>query len=328
MRRLTFLVATLAALYGGYWFVGRAAVERGAMSTIESFRADGWNIGFDGLHTIGFPSRFDTTITALDISDPFDDIRWVAPFVQVFALSYQPNKLIVIFPDTQSVRVLGQTVDVASSKFRASGSVQPDTALTLHELVAEAGATTLTSDRGWSVAADHLLAAMRPDGPAANTYDVFAEVAAVRLPAEMDTMLDPADTLPPYLEVVRLDSVLTFDRPIDRFAGPGTAPLPTEVTIRDLRLVWGAMTLSGAGKLTIDPDGLAEGEIMFSITEWRTIAELAARAGLIDPGLVPTWANMGDALAQGSEVLNLPLTFAGGQMFLGPLPLGEAPTLH
>ena len=69
MRALFFVVAALAALYGGYWFVGERRVEGGLRQALADLAADGWEVDYASLDTTGFPSRFDTTITGLRLGD-------------------------------------------------------------------------------------------------------------------------------------------------------------------------------------------------------------------------------------------------------------------
>jgi hypothetical protein len=62
--------------------------------------------------------------------------------------------------------------------------------------------------------------------------------------------------------------------------------------------------------------------------DWRGLIALAVNAGLIDPGVAPTWENFGVMITGGADMLDLPLTFSDGRMALGLLPLGAAPMLR
>ena len=104
MKFLLGLVTALAVLYGGYWFVGQRAVERGAAAAFDQMAADGWEATHAGISTIGFPSRFDTTVTAPRLVDMATGVGWEAPWIQVFALSYLPNEVIALFPEEQAIR--------------------------------------------------------------------------------------------------------------------------------------------------------------------------------------------------------------------------------
>ena len=122
MRTLFVVVALLAALYGGYWFIGQSQIERRAEAALADLEARGWDVAYSDLSTTGFPSRFDTTVSDIALTSPDGGIAWAAPFVQVFALSYRPNRIIAAWPDMQSLAVGGQRLDIAAQGLRASAS--------------------------------------------------------------------------------------------------------------------------------------------------------------------------------------------------------------
>lgn len=328
MRLLFIVTFVLAILYGGYWVVGSRAVETGAAQALGQLETDGWQVRYDALGTRGFPSRFDTTVTGITLRDPGTGFGWTAPFLQVFALSYRPNKVIVVWPDNQTLTLPDQSVAITTTGLRASGSVALGSALTLNTITAETGAATLTSDAGWAMALDRGLFAMRPAGDDGQTYDIYLDGAGIVLPDAVRAQLDPSGALSPALDLVKLDSSVRFDKPLDRFAGAGAAPAPTQITLRDARLVWGGMVASGDGDLDIGPDGTPTGRIILRAQNWEAMIAVAQSAGLVDAGVAPTWVNMGRSLANGTDTIEMPLTFANGNMALGPFPLGPAPKLR
>ncbi|WP_439117971.1 DUF2125 domain-containing protein, partial [Nereida ignava] len=87
MRWIIGACLAAAVLWAGYWFVGSTAAERGAKAWFADRSAQGWVADYDSIETRGFPSRFDTTINALELADPRTGWAWSAPFFQVFALS-------------------------------------------------------------------------------------------------------------------------------------------------------------------------------------------------------------------------------------------------
>ena len=80
---LPILLVVLALGYGGYWFVGRGIVEGAARDLIEEADAGPLSIRYEALDTVGFPSRFDTTITGVEIAAEGGSWFWAAPFLQV-----------------------------------------------------------------------------------------------------------------------------------------------------------------------------------------------------------------------------------------------------
>ncbi len=325
MRRLTFLVLFIAAVYSGYWFFGARAVKDAATNGIATAQQDGWQIDYSDLSTVGFPSRFDTTVNDVSVSPPDGLWSWQAPFLQVFALSYQPNNVIAAFPPTQTLRFGDETLRIAADGLRASGGVRANTDLSFKSATVEAGATTITSDLGWAVALDRALLALRetPDTP--RSYDVYADADQLVLPAGFVGQIDTQDTLTDQITRVAIDGRVVLDQPLDRHA---VEPLPEAFELRSFTLDWGQIALSAKGDVTIDPAGIPEGRITFKTAEWRPLIDLAVSAGLIQSGVVPTVTNLANAMADDGGMLELPISFQSGFMSLGPLPLGPAPRLR
>ena len=61
MRKLIWIVAIFAALYGGYWFVGSRAALTGMEAALDRMKAEGLGT-YRAVTLRGFPSRFDITI--------------------------------------------------------------------------------------------------------------------------------------------------------------------------------------------------------------------------------------------------------------------------
>jgi len=324
MRGLTILVAVVAALYSGYWFAARTAVDRGTAGLVDSLRADGWQVDYADLGTAGFPNRIDTTVTGLHLSRA--GLGWDAPFFQVFALSYRPNQVIAVWPPEQVLNLPGGQFTVTSDGLRASASVAVDTALSLDQITAESGPLRIVAAAGWALALDHTLLAFRQSGPDPAGYDAFGEGLAITLPAPLVAALDPQGRLPATVERVRLDAGLVLDRPLDRHMGQGGATL-TGLTLREASLVWGEVTLSASGALTFDAAGVPEGRITLSATQWDSLIAMAVAAGAMPATTAPTWAAMADTMARGTDRLEVPVTFSNGMMSVGFIPLGPAPRL-
>lgn len=323
MRFLILVVTVLAGLYGGYWFIGRAAVANGATALVSDLQARGWDVSYAGMATMGFPSRFDTTVTDLAVTDPATGAGWQAPLFQVFALSYRPNRVIAVWPETQVIALPGQDVTVTAADLRASAAVNASTDLALDAVTVEGEAIALASDLGWTAALVRGLFAFRAAGPGPADYDLFTEATDLTLPAGLTARIDPYGTMPGVVAMLRIDSGLTLDRPLDRHL-TGQAAL-RGVNLREMQLNWGTVTLTGNGTLTIDEAGVPDGRITLGVRNWERLIALAVAAGVLDAGLAPTIGNVATALAAGGDTVSLPLSFQGGFMALGPLPLGPAP---
>ncbi|MCC5974532.1 MAG: DUF2125 domain-containing protein [Rubellimicrobium sp.] len=326
MRFLIALVTILAGLYGGYWFVGRSLVERGVEDFLADLQAQGWEVRHDGIRTRGFPSRFDTTITDLSLYHPPTGTGWEGAWFQILALSYAPNRVIAVWPRQQEIVLPGERLTIASEDMRASASVKLSTALALDTVTIDASAMVITSDLGWATEVDRALFAFRAAGPGPTDYDLFLEMTDLALPPEMLAALEQGDAVPPTIESVRVDTGLTLGQPLDRHMSD---PVVLEVlTLRDTRLIWGDVELSGSGRLEADENGFAEGAITLGLTNWDPLLDLAVAGGGMMPGLARTLSRALRAVSADGQTVLAPFAFRDGQVSFAFLTLGPAPQMR
>lgn len=325
MRWLLWVVVAAAALWSGYWFAGRAAVERGAQAALQAAAAQGM-VAQAGVAVQGFPNRFDLTLTDPRLGDPARGLVWEAPFAQVFALSYKPWHLIAVLPPEQRLVTPAGDVTLTAGDLRASIVSAPSADLPLERLAVAGEALALVAPQGLRLWAETARLATRRDGSAPHAHEVGLDVTGLAP--------DPARAalagLPPAAERLRIVAVASLSAPLDRHAG--TAPPMLEaLTLREVTFRWGPAALSASGAITADAQGRAEGTIDIRITDWRRMLDAATALGLIRPEIAPTWAEMARRLAEAAgsgNDLALPLRMSGGRLSLGPLPLGAAPQLR
>ena len=325
MRLLLIATLVLAALWGGYWYVGQAVVEKRGIAALEQMSDEGWHVAYETLETHGFPSRFDTTITGLDLTDPSGTYGWKTPIFQILALSYQPNKIIAVWPKDQRLMIGGQTIAVSSERLRASASAALGTAPALDTVTAEVGALALLSDAGWAASSDRSLLALRPASEDFKSYDAYLDTSELVLPLALRQQLDPAGSMPAAIALAKFDGTLTFDRPLDTAALAGSGPRLTTMGYRDVRLVWGDLVLAMNGNLDIGADGQLSGKLQLAVTGWDQMVSLGVNAGLIYPADEKTWRSVGTSLAQGADTVEVPLTIDRGQVWLGMFPIASLP---
>ena len=88
------------------------------------------------------------------------------------------------------------------------------------------------------------------------------------------------------------------------------------------------MTFRAAGELTIDENGVAEGEIDIRAVEWRRILDMAVSSGMLSGNFRPAIESALELVAGLSgqpDTLDAPLSFQNGFVSFGPIPLGPAP---
>lgn len=331
MRFLIILVSCFAVLYGGYWFVGSAAATRAATALLADLEAEGVDVVYDDIRTVGFPSRFDTTLTGLSLGNRAQTFGWQAPFFQIFALSYNPTHVIAVWPDRQSFDLPKDRVTLVSERLRASVKARPAPSVPLREATLEGTALRILSDNGWEIDLTTLLAAIRgvetaEDGTA--TYDAYGEITEISLPSVMLQRFASAGEVPAVADRLHVDGRITLDRPLDRHALAGPAPSLTQIELRGASLRWGDMSVSGAGTMSVDSRGTLEGNVALTITDWPQMLRLAQAAGAIDQSVIPSLERAMSALSDGGNQLSATLRFENGFTSLGPVPIGPAPQLR
>ncbi|EPX80680.1 DUF2125 domain-containing protein [Litoreibacter arenae] len=331
MRKLLIVVVVAATAWAAYWVVGATASQKATEGWLDARRAEGWQVEYSDLKVRGFPNRFDTTITDVQLTDPDTGLSWSAPFFQIFSLSYQPNHLIAAWPNTQTLATPFQKINLETSKMTASLKVLPNSRLELDSATVVVEGANLTSTQGWTSAADKVNAAIRRTVGKEMTYDIAAQADTVTPGDALRDLVDAGGTLPDVIEGFTFDSEIAFASPLDIRVIEDRRPDITTLAVKDASGTWGELRLRAKGDLTVDSDGYPSGEIALNARNWREMLTLAVSAGAV-PAEAASAVELGLgflAKLSGSEnSLDAPLTFSNARMFLGPIPLGPAPTLN
>ncbi|WP_375264612.1 DUF2125 domain-containing protein [Planktotalea sp.] len=327
MKRLLFVIIAAAALYAGYWFVGSSSATAGFESWFSERRAEGWVADVDSIETRGFPSRFDTTLSAISLADPDTGLAYSAPFLQIFALSYKPEHLIAVWPNEQTFSSPFGKAAITSEDMRASLIVKKNTSLALEKANFTADAVNIAIDTGETLGTANALMAVQLVPAAQNTYQFGVDLKDVVLPEPKGLRLE-AGILPEALEYARGDVTAAFDAPWDLNALQSARPQPTRIDVKLIEAKWGQLELRLAGGFDVDTQGRASGQITIKAQNWRDILALSAATGAIPEQLIrpiEQGLSLLSGLSGNRNTLDLPLTLNAGLMKLGPIPIGPAP---
>lgn len=313
-RFLPLLLAVLAVLYGGYWFFGKSGIETAAREALN--RPE---IRYETLDTVGFPSRFDTTVSGIEATTADGRITWTAPFFQVFMLSYAPQNIIAVWPDSQSLRIGDEVIEIASDRMRASATLGLATSLPLRRATFEADAIRIDAQPTGGADIARVLLAIRQAGGEApgHRYDLFAELIGVEPDAAiLSAGLVTGETGPGAL---RVDAVITLDQPIDRTLDRFA---PRRIDLGGATLRWGGLTVVARGTFDDDGTGL-KGAATVEVSDGARLVGLVEEFGLLTAEAAAT---LGRALApvtaeDGS--VTLPLQLRQGRLRVAGLPLGQ-----
>lgn len=342
MRRLAKgligLGVALSVIWSVAWVVLAEAAKRQTLAWFEAQELSGRMAGHAGVAVTGFPFRLDMAVAEPYLANPFTGQSWSAPGAQVSARGVAPLEVRTDLAERHTFLVGGHTdtpevVEVTGQGMTAAVRLS-GADLALVGLGLEAQAVQARGRSGWGAALAGLEVALSPEVGAAERLHLQAAARGLTVDATTFTGLGAvAEAAPPTsgltLETVEVVARLTLDRPLDRrLAGP---PALREIALDDLRVVMGNAELRGSGVLAVAPDGLPEGRIDLRLRDWRSVVAAAVDLGLVHPEIGQTWENMLATLTEagpdGPETVALPLTFRGGWMRLGPLPLGPAPVL-
>src|SRR6056297_4061554 len=333
MRALLVVILLAAGLWSAYWVIGSRATLGAFERWLDARRDEGWVAEAGALGVQGFPNRFDVVLDDLMLADPETGLAWEAPRFQINALSYRPNHVIAVWPDTQRLASPLEKYDIQSSDMRASLVLAPDaqlqvdrTALTAETLVIRpVQAEGQTELRALRLAAEHVPL----QNAATYRLGLAAEGLAPSLPWRRT--VDPDGSLPDTFDAFSADMTIEFDKPWDRSAIEVARPQPRQITLKRAEARWGRLELQAAGAVSVDTQGLPTGEITIKARNWREILQVSVAAGAISPGLAGALEDGLSLLSQLSgnpNTLDIPLGFRNGRMLLGPVPIGPAPVLR
>lgn len=330
MRKLLALIVVVAAGWAAYWFVGARGHEAALTKWFDDRRAEGWQVEYAD-HTVrGFPNRFDTTLTDLFLTDPETGISWQAPIFQILSLSYRPNHLILVWPKEQQIATPYEKFTLRNEDMRASFKVKPSTSLALAAANLEMMDASLTSSDGWTAQFTKLNAAIRNTPETNSTYDVAASIEQLQPGERVRGIIDRGGTLPDVIETLRFDLQSELAAPLDRVVLETNRPALNTLDLRELRAIWGQLELRAAGDMQVENDS-PKGDLAVTARNWRNMLALAVDAGAIDANVASGAESILKLLAASSgnkDSLDITLTFSNGRSFVGPIPIGPAPTLR
>ncbi|PIE14663.1 MAG: hypothetical protein CSA68_10210 [Rhodobacterales bacterium] len=332
MRLLSIFAALAAVLWSGYWFGGSSVLQQQLEQQLAArFGADdAVQISHQGLSVTGFPGRFDLSLRDFTLTDPGNRLRWYAPDLQIQAASYHPHKVTVAPGGRQVLQINGQQLRIESQALTATVALSTQALLRGAQILemAQIKAKALElSARQWG--ALQLDAAQMDATPATDLYDLYQldlTATTLRLPDALRQQLDPATRLPEQIEQMHLRGLVRLKSPLDltkrvRLSG---------IKIRDYRLNWGEVQLSGHGDLQLDRKGYPTGELQLVVHGWQSVYQMAKDAALFDPSYeraIYSALESAAKLSEAADGITLPVRFAERQIFVLGLPIAPAPRL-
>ncbi|MGR3760047.1 DUF2125 domain-containing protein [Roseobacteraceae bacterium NS-SX3] len=330
MIRLVKILCAAALLWTGYWFAAGWGLRSGIAAWFTAREAQGWQADYAALDAGGFPLRHVTRITAPALADPTTGTAWRANWLQVESPAIWPGSQTLRFaPSPQRLSYFDQTAVIEAQGMAAELQLAPGAALELERLALTAGPWTVRGAGGDMASAQSLeLSLVAAEAPAAYRLTARAEGFAPR--EALRRKLAAAEDLPERFEMLEVAADVAFDTPWDRRALEQRRPQPRHIALKLAEARWGDLRLKAAGALTVDAAGVPEGRVAIKAENWRGLLTMAETAGVLPPqarGGVERVLELLAGFGGNGEDLDATLTFKGGYVSLGPLPLGPAPRL-
>lgn len=325
MRLILWICLVLGICWAGYWALGARQIRQGVTAWFAEQSAAGLVAENGGIAVAGFADRFDLTVTAPHLADPYSGWGWRAPFLQVFAMTWKPWQLIAALPQTQEIALPdGQRLTLDTQRLMASLLTRPSPSLPLRRAVIEGERLQFTSDRGWQAGAAKAVLAAAEDPSRINGLRLGAEISDLTPPASLTAL----PGLGPKISRLHLDASLGLALPVSL-----GQPLPeiAAISLSEASLTWGDLGLQARGEISEDDEGRALGQISVTVQNWRILPPLAVKLGMVPAENEETLTRALAFLARLSpdpQAVTLPMRFDRGQTWLGPLPIGPAPLLR
>jgi len=336
VRALTWLIVpiVLAGLgWSSWWLLGARGQEAALEAWLEGQRDRGWQAEAASIEVTGFPAKFRTAVREIALADPDSGWAWIAPEWIAESRSLQPTRVMIVWPETQTLAMPKGRVEIESARFASLLDVRPGPSMELREAAAEIDDLRIRSTHGWEAGAGRVSigVAERPErlGPA-HAYDMRLTATDLTMPGQAADRIGRTGGPRPSAASLTVLGHAAFDDPLDRLAIEQGRLALRAMTIREADLLWGDMRLMAKGALTVGDDGYPEGDIRVEATEWCHIARLAALSELIDHGTARVIADAVEfiaALAGTGDKPSLPLALSKGKIWIGPLAIADAPRL-
>ncbi|GAB5449251.1 DUF2125 domain-containing protein [Gymnodinialimonas sp.] len=336
MKRLLIGIVAVAALGGIAWGVGAMISQTAATRWLEDRQADGWVAEASDIAVGGFPLQFVTELRDLELADPETGLAWSVASLEFRQDVLRLDRIEARWPAVQTIaspfeRLTVSDLDVEGLHLLAALDVQPTNRFALDYAQADTGPLLVTSSEGWQTQWEQGSLILQRVENTETTYDIFALATQMAPPEAWRTRLDPAGVLPAIMDRAEVRATATFDAPWDMDAIEVARPQFTDLQIDELSLRWGDMLFRATGDLNVTAGGVPEGELSVRAENWRAMVDLASNAGMVPERLRGTAEAMLEVLAglSGSaENIDATLSFSNGRVFLGPLPIGPAPSLR
>lgn len=322
------VVVLLGLAHTVLWYLGEARLERETRGWITARQAEGWTIVTGDLTREGWPWALRLRIPELHLStQALGGVRLDSQLVEIGVALRDPSVALVQLSGPQRVGIgMFTPVNVLARRLEIRVPIPAEGKVTTAELVAD-GIHADIAERGTLEAGRVALRVVAP-GRADAVPEARIEALELAVPP------NPADAL--GRNVGRLVIGATFPGQPMRLpiSAPGLAAWREQggaVTLREMALDWGPLSLRGSGSLTLDerlqPTGLAqarmsgESEALDVLTKANVVTQRAATTARAILALLAR------PQKDGPPVVEVPIALVDRVVQVGRIPVARLPEL-
>lgn len=331
MRKMIWLGVAAAALWCVWWLAASFWMERSIANWFDTRRAEGWQAEVQEISKAGFPLMLHSRVSGIAVADPETGIAVSASHFDIKAAAYWPGHVTVNLPETP-IQLFSPdgALTLEMTEAQANLRLHPGTSLVLESMISDAASWRLGGPGGDVLSAQTWHLSMQQSEQAAETYAISMSSEDLTPGDLVRSALQIPTDWPLAFDAFKADMTVRFDRPWDRSALSERRPQPRALTLRTAQADWGKLKINTTADLLIDETGTPTGTATLRAENWREALTLATSAGALAQSArtqVETMLSMLAGLSGDPETLDIEVTFEDGQMRLGFIPLGAAPTI-
>ncbi len=119
MKALLAVLAVLAAVGSGAWALGARSTERAIEFWLDARAAEGWLVNVGAVDTGGYPTRYTTGFTDLELADPDTGWVWTAPDFTLDQQVWALDRITATWPAEQTLASPMERLRITSDELTA-----------------------------------------------------------------------------------------------------------------------------------------------------------------------------------------------------------------
>lgn len=314
MRLLLILTSLLALIWSGYWIVFSVKLKSEVSDFLESYNSEERLIDYSNISIKGFPNRFDITVNELNIKNENSKINWFLPYFQILSLSYKPNHLILVFPNTQILQNGKNKIIFNSNEMLASLSFMDYKFSELDQFILSIENSEIKASERIILNTTALNFAIKQSKTLEGDYHLGFRGNNIKL--------NTTETNSEYkLLENNLNLVLHAEITLEELYSFSNKKMPKIKTlnIKALDLKSSNFNVTGTGKAFFNNNILEDGILNIKIENWRSFFNTP----LQNNGKFKLGLELIETITGNDEILDLNLKIEDGNVYLGPVFIGS-----